>query len=310
LPYHLHKDPQLAVAELYRAWTNTDADAYALLIDHAFRVVRAIDRGDPVRLHLLELVANILRDADSLLTLPVATRWLHEATVGPRVPNRPMIAAIRTRAHVLQVHGHLDLAAAEFERALAMLPSVRFDRPDDGWSEQVDLLLRRASVELCYAQRANTKRIDRWLHHVETLPAPANPLQVLRIELQLAALSLKADGRRHSPQAMRRYDANHDRLLGALSPGPGHFSLGALNTLVRVDLQVGESPTVVARLIEDWIPQLERVSAWANQFHRLTITMERASRRGRRPIDLDVVPRVPFALRVDGTLPTSPQFLV
>ncbi|WP_328995539.1 hypothetical protein OG394_13005 [Kribbella sp. NBC_01245] len=312
LSYQLFDDAELAVGELDRAWRNSAAEAYPLLVDHAMRVTRPLRPGERIRLHLLELVVNIVRDTDSALTLPVTTRWLREAVTGAGPASRAAVAATRSRAHVLQLHGHLDLARSELDRALAVFPMVRFDRLEDRWSEYMDLLLRRAAAELCLGAAADRELTARLVRRAKDVPGALASVQLARVELNLDVLRLDLGGVRANANSAlgRRYSRRQAQLVEALDVERGRFPLGALNSLVSAAVTVGQGATGIGELIERSLPRLDVQPAWANQFYRLRLILREATAGRRRAVDPAIVPLVPYAIRVEGTLPTAAKYLV
>lgn len=76
MPYWLADQPIAAISELSRAWNNRDRAFLPLLANHALRTAHAHPEV-PVenRLHMLEVIANALRDAENLQAFVVATQW-------------------------------------------------------------------------------------------------------------------------------------------------------------------------------------------------------------------------------------------
>lgn len=303
--YTLHDEPDGAVAELDRAWRNRSADAYPLLVDHAMRLVPNLERaGARARLHLLELVANIMRDTESVLALPVATRWLREALLAWGPANRQVVAAARTRAHILQLHGFLRSAASEFDCAIHSLSGIAFDTEHDRRMELIDLLMRRACVEVARGTGADLNLLAGHLARVSYISESADHPLPVRLQLHLMALQSDSASRR------RRYEKVQEDLIRRIPMLVGAQPLAAVDTLLMCALRTRQSKAFTTELIDKLLPPLGVAHAWWNQFDRMSMRLTFAREKGISAAAPELIPTCVNLLRVEGTLPALPEFRV
>jgi hypothetical protein len=313
VPYVLHEEPAAAVAELERAWKAGAVHAYPVLIDNAFRQVPSLRRAGPaLRLRLLEIVSDILRDTESLLTLPVATMWLREARAALGPHHRHVVAATRTRGHVLQLHGHLKLAAQALDGAVHLLQSVPFASEHDRRMEWIDLLMRRGKVEVARGSAANAELLEHLLALVHAAPeARTHPLPP-RLQLHLLALRIQPESWPGSPpkRLQQRYETSQMVLLDRVDRSTGSHPLAMLDTLLISALRTGEGDAFIEHLLDQRLASITADPAYGNQLHRMRQRLVDARRRGVTRVDIAAVPETTPTLRVDGTLPDVPQYRV
>lgn len=310
VPYTLHDEPNAAVTELRRAWTAGSVDSYPLLIDHASSRAPNVNRaGVATRLLLLEIITNILRDTESLLALPASTRWLREAmtALGPR--DRQVVAAARTRAHILQLHGYLAPAADALDHLLHHLSYIRYATETERRFELIDLLLRRASVEVARREEANLDWISGALTRVSAIPEAAKHPLPARLQLHFVALRIHRE-RRPGARLRRQYESAQVMVLDRMATSSGAQPFAMVDTVLSCALLVGQGDPFIGHLLHDQLPRLGTEPAWANQFDRMRQRLTAANERGLTHSHTTDVPLVPHPLRVDGTLPTSPRYRV
>lgn len=176
----------------------------------------------------------------------------------------------------------------------------------------MDLLLRRAAAELCLGAAADRELTARLVRRAKDVPGALASVQLARVELNLDVLRLDLGGVRANANSAlgRRYSRRQAQLVEALDVERGRFPLGALNSLVSAAVTVGQGATGIGELIERSLPRLDVQPAWANQFYRLRLILREATAGRRRAVDPAIVPLVPYAIRVEGTLPTAAKYLV
>lgn len=310
MPYTLHDDPDAAVAELHRAWRSGDVDCYPLLIDHACAQAPSVSRaGTGTRLLLLEVVTNILRDTESLLALAASTRWLREAAAALGPFDRQVTAAARSRAHILQLHGYLRPAATILDGLLHHLPRVQYATEVDRRFELIDLLLRRAKVEVARREHADLDGIARSLAHVSGMPEAVNHPLPVRLQLHFTALRIQRE-RSPGTRLLRQYEAGQAAVLDRTAVSEGAQPFAMVDTVLTCALLVGQGNSFVEYLLRDHLSPLAAAPAWANQFDRMRQRLSADSGRRSTPNYAVEVPLVPHPLRVEGTLPTSPRYRV
>lgn len=275
--YELASEPGGAVTELHRAWLNKDNDAVPLLLAHATSLIRDDDAaGVEARMLLLEIGANIFRDAESLLGVEWATSWLRTAQRHCGDNDIRTVKARRTRAHVLQLHGFLSVAAEELDRAARAMRDVRVDR-DQRNAELVDLILRRSSVDVAAGGEdiANSgRRLDRAF---EIGPNEGLLPGLLRNRLHLASIhdarnrQRRAFGKRRSSGYERALE-DVDTILGGIAPGA---RVAVWDSIVVAAIRVGDTTTI--RQAVDAVSELPGRAA-PNLMRRLSLHLALAAR--------------------------------
>jgi hypothetical protein len=228
MPYTLYSDPYMAVEELRRAWKAGDVTSYPLLLSNACRLVPDLRTAGPaLRLDLLEIGCNLLRDSESLLAIGWCRAWMQEArrAQGPR--DIRIVKARRTLAHVLQLHGFLSSAATQLDRAIRELPKANVPASDAS-DELCDLLLRRSSVEVARTESANLRYASLCVEQGLERAFPALRPGLLRNRLQLASLYESRVRRRRSP-GITRGSAGYEQALAA-----SHRALGERHRLCPI----------------------------------------------------------------------------
>lgn len=309
VPYALHDDPAAAVAELGRAWVDRAVDSYPLLIDNGFAKAPTLARaGARTRLRLLEIVANILRDTESLLTLPVTTMWLREATVALGPLDRQALAAARTRAHVLQLHGYLTPAAHTLDRVLRSVPHALYADEFDRRMELIHTALRRASVEVARREAADLASLSRILGRVSDMQESS--LHPLLPRLQLHVVALEIAGQRWpTTRTRRRYETWQTVLSKRIATADSSHPLAILDTMITCALRVRQGDKYIHDLLEHHLPH-HAEPAWANLFDRMRQRLAEAQARGQIRSGAAAVPAVHHPLRVTGTLPVTSQYRI
>jgi hypothetical protein len=308
----LHPEPGRALAELERAWHDGAANAYPLLIDHAIKLIPNVRSANPLsRLRLLEIVVNILRDTESLLAIPAATMWLRESlqVVGPY--DRRIIAALRSRAHVMQLHGYLAIAARSLDEAIHRFRAIRYTSEADRRSEWIGLLTRRASVEVARGAAGDIGILTERLQQLSVLPEAANNPMMPRLQLHLQAAKIEAEGWHGSPSRPLRegYDKAQENVIRAIGSAQGAQPLAMVDTLLAAALRVGEGPKFLTWLMSDVLHPLGADIAWGNQFDRMRQRLRQTNGRVPHPDDV-ALPMVESSLRVFGTVPTVAAYRV
>ncbi|XVV00973.1 hypothetical protein ACQPW3_26575 [Actinosynnema sp. CA-248983] len=305
--YRLADTPGEAVAELHRAWRAGDREALPLLLTHAARLVPD-ERvaGVQVRLALLEVGSNLLRDSESLLAVEWTTAWLDTARRRPGT-DLHTVKARRTRAHVLQLHGFHRVAARELDLAYRSLADVRAEREFVD-AEAVDVLLRRSSVEIAVDRPDGTgPLVDRAFHHDPNeglLPG------LLRNRLHSASLREAADRGRRTFGGRRSsaYEQALDGLVAVMETVPAPRRAAVLDTMITAATRVGDLATVRTAVggIEDVLR-----TAGPNLLWRLKLHIASAARLpGLHDLADYTVPITEDPLRLPHLIPHNPRNLV
>lgn len=302
------QDPDQAISVLHQAWREGAPEALPVFLAQAIGV--ALDRnmaGTSRRLHLLEIGSNIFRDAESLEALAWTTLWIREAGAGSQTDARARINGLKTRAHVLQLHGFLDLAQRDLERSRLLLLAVQEPSPDQNLIE-VDVVLRRAAISILQGDVQSARYL---LSNATDLPKPAHMnLSKLRHDLHLESLELSRTLLRKSFRAARstRFETALSRLLAFAAAESKELPLSVMDTVIASCMRVGDTDT---------IRQTIRSSTWsltsanANVLDRLHLRLTAASKMpGLQDLRDVPFPSTHQAFRQPGAVPTQLYFLL
>jgi hypothetical protein len=302
------QDPDQAISVLHQAWSEGESEGLPVFLAQAIGV--ALDRnmaGTSRRLHLLEIGSNIFRDAESLEALAWTTLWIREAGAGSQTNARARISGLKTRAHVLQLHGFLGLAQRDLERSRVLLLAVREPSIDQDLIA-VDVVLRRAALSIL---QGDVQSARHFLSSATDLPKPAHMnLSKLRHDLHLESLELSQTLLRRSFRAARstRFETALSRLLAFAATESKELPLSVMDTVIASCMRVGDTET---------IQQTVRSSTWslasanANVLDRLRLRLAAASKMpGLRDMRDVPIPSSNQSFGQPGAVPTQLQFLL
>lgn len=276
-PYELSDEPRRAVDELRRAWQDQAREVVPILLAHAALVVGDDHVGGlDARLYVLEIGSNILRDSESLLTVPWSTAWLRTAQLHLPSTDLQLIKARRTRAHALQLHGFLDLAGLELDAARHAIGTAHAEE-EYLEAELVDLLLRRTSVDVADNPRDHRQSRDRILEAFDHNPNQGLLPGLLRNQVQLASHHDAMHRRRRTFGGTRStdYEKALGELMTVLSRSEPAARITMWDTIIASATRLGDTDTI--RQAATAITQLPRVVA-VNIVHRLQGRLEVAAR--------------------------------
>jgi hypothetical protein len=300
------------VAEFERAWANGAAEAYPILADHAFRLTPSLRvAGALPRLRLLEITVNVLRDTESLLAIPAGTMWLRESLQSVGDTDRRIIAALRGRAHILQLHGYLDVAARALDDAIHRFRDIRYTSQADRRLEWMGLVTRRVSVEVARGAAADIDMLTDQLGRLSAFDEAVDHPMLPRLQLHLQALKIAAEGWHGTPsrRLMHSYSRAQEKLIDSIARASGAQPLAMVDTLLDAALRVGEGGKLITWLMTEVLPPLGVDVAWGNQFDRMRQRLRQATRKVPDPDELGL-PMVESKLRVAGTVPAKAAYRV
>ncbi|QVI27563.1 hypothetical protein MN2019_25830 [Mycolicibacterium neoaurum] len=260
----LADEPTAAVDELERVWRANIVVAYPLLIDHALRLVPDLSAaGIETRLKLLEVIANLYRDAEVLAAITWARLWGSEvARAYPGSNDIRLIKAKRTVAHGLQVHGY-------WPASIRMLKSCEFnllrdykDHPEFAL-ELGDIRHRLLSSMLAAGEASDANTLARRLALNEDTPGPAG---VVRDALHVRSIEVQVN-RRHGARVYgSAYDAALSAAFDELAAASGARYFGLADAILHSSHRVGDWATIT-NLVEKH--SIGAPAQWANLAHRI-----------------------------------------
>lgn len=258
MPYRLADQPTAAISELSRAWNNRDRVFVPLLANHALRTAQThpeVSAED--RLHMLEVIANGLRDAENLQAFVVATQWKVLATraFGPLDPR--VWKAEGLLIHMMQIHGYTAAARRAQQRHIATFHQARFADPGDRALHVLDRFARLITIETEHPSSGSRERTQTLLHNMrvayerEQSPDVDNDFTMLRRRLEVALTDAVAASH-GQPVRGRRLDSLSAALENFGTDLQAHRALARHELLLKVD---------VAR--RDWVALRQRMGTLA-----------------------------------------------
>jgi hypothetical protein len=177
--------------------------------------------------------------------VPWATAWLREAAYHLGRRDIQVVKARRTRAHFLQLHGFLEVAALELDAARRAVGATRAEAEYRS-AELVDLLLR-TSVDVAEGSVSTLDEGRGRLHQVfDQEPNPGLMPGLLRNKLQLASIQDAANRKRRTfgDRKASAYDSAVAELMAVLerSPAPARYAMW--DSLIAAAIRVGDTDTV------------------------------------------------------------------
>lgn len=281
MPYRLDDDPATAVGELSRAWTHRDRDFVPLLANHALRTARQHpDLAIDDRLHMLEVIANALRDAENLQGFIVGTQWkmLALRAFGPEDPR--VWKAEGLPIHMAQIHGYHDFARRAQQRHIANFPRARFTDRADAALHDLDRFARQITLEMAFPTPGARERAADLTHQLRTaydrhhVHSAENAFTVLRRCLEFALCDAVTTSRGQA-LGRRPLDALVTKLEEDTSALQPHRALARYELLLKVD---------AAR--RDWRSTRERIPHIATAVHQPAAPANLAERIEQRLHDL------------------------
>jgi hypothetical protein len=170
--------------------------------------------------------------------------------------------------------------------------------------ELIDLLMRRACIEVARGAGANIDLLAAHLARVSYIPESADHPLPFRLQLHLLALQSSSASRR------RRYEKAQEDLIRRIPLLSGAQPFAAVDTLLVCALRTRQSKAFVAELLDRLLFPLGVVPAWWNQFDRMNKRLAFARERGVSTADPELIPTCVNPLRTEGTLPTLPDLRV
>jgi hypothetical protein len=308
VPYPLADDPEGAVEALHRSWLNRDRHLTPILADHALRLTAGRVAEQPeLRLAVLEVVTNALRDAESLGGFTFTRTW---AQVTAQVYGPSDFRAWKARGvliHLMQIHGYHQAALRAQRRHVATFSHVRYGDEEDYATHRMDRLARLVSLELDVGGADCVERMSRTVSVMRDLEdsggaVPAQASHILtrrRLETELARAVHHASGRR--PIRSTRLERLAEELEGQLPALATDRLLGALDLLVSVDIAYRDWPSL--RRHAETLHESVRPGAAANLVHRINYRLRHTHRLGGPEIPQAPPPFDP--LRLPDLLPRS-----
>ncbi|WP_280477733.1 hypothetical protein [Nocardia asiatica] len=274
VPYRLSTDPDVAVGELARAWSNRDREFVPLLANNALEVVRNPDIPALHRLQALEIISNALRDAENLQAFESAAAWRALALqVGGPSDYRAWKAS-SVLIHMMQIHGYTDAARVAQRRQVDSFARVEFPDDNDRAIHVYDRVARLVAIELQRDSSRSTEHAKQALRNLRDLQYANNDgtaetgFVVDRRRVEVALTEFRQQGRGQAVGTHPQFDQAVYRIEMAAAGMPPHRALAALDLLLMVDVQR-----------RDWASVRERVNtiraavsipgAPANLVHRL-----------------------------------------
>ncbi|WP_280263334.1 hypothetical protein [Nocardia abscessus] len=274
VPYRLSTDPEVAVGELARAWSNRDREFVPLLANNALEVVRNPDIPAIHRLRALEIISNALRDAENLQAFESAAAWRALAIqVGGPYDYRAWKAS-SVLIHMMQIHGYTDAARIAQRRQVDSFARVEFPDDNDRAIHVYDRVARLVAIELQRDSSRSTEQAKQALRNLRDLQYANNDgtaetgFVVDRRRVEVALTEFRQQGRGQAVRTHPQFDEAAYRIETAAAGMPPHRALAALDLLLLVDVQR-----------RDWASVRERVNtiraavavpgAPANLVHRL-----------------------------------------
>lgn len=258
MPYRLADQPIAAISELSRAWNNRDRAFLPLLANHALRTAHAHPEVSVEnRLHMLEVIANALRDAENLQAFVVATQWklLAAKAFGPLDPR--VWKAEGMLIHMMEIHGYTAAARRAQQRHIATFHQARFTDPEDRALHDLDRFARLITIETAHPTPGSRERTQTLLHHMGTAydrrqsPGTDNDFAMLRRRLEVALTDAVAESR-GQPVRGHRLDSLSAAMENFGTDLQAHRALARHELLLKVD---------VAR--RDWVTLRQRTEALA-----------------------------------------------
>lgn len=304
----LHDDPDYALQEVDRAWRARDLAVLPLLLRTAVDLIP--DRataGALRRQHLLELGSNILRDAESLAALAWTSLWVSEVDNEDAASLRAVVNGRKTKAHILQLHGFVNVAAMELQ-----LASQTFTQLQGGIEDfdllQADLIVRRTATDVLLSQTdAGRTRVERLL---DSAAPQRMRLSARRYQLHLESDAVARTKQRRTFGATRasRYAASLERLIEEVAVLPDEAQMSVLDTIVASAIRVGD-----VRTIRDVVDRVDwnQVHPQPNIAHRLNGRLRLAAKLpGLSDLGDIVLADHEHPLAPQGASPTRLEFLL
>ncbi|KXP08823.1 hypothetical protein AXK60_09175 [Tsukamurella pseudospumae] len=270
----LESDPAEALRQLEHAWRIGDFAALPLLLQHALSAAPdPVSVGPNLRAWLLEVGANIFRDAESLMALTWTSAWIREATADAPGARRIAANGRKTRAHVLQLHGFLDAAGDELKLATEAFAEVDH-RIEDYQIIKADLQVR--SVALA-ALSGDVVLAHDLLEKIEDNVSDQMKLGAQRYRLQIESMAVARTLQRRSFSRVRaaKYEHALSRLSAALPSVPADRRLTVVDTVIAAAVRVGDVASI--RTFVDQIDWVE-ASAQPNIKFRLAGRLKQAAK--------------------------------
>lgn len=269
-------DPHDALNELENAWRRGERGVLPLLLSHAYDLIPdAHAAGLGSRIRLLEIGSNLFRDAESIAGIGWASAWIVDARLDQQVDVRAIVNGLKTRAHILQLHGFHAKALEDLKKAKHFFSKMS-DMYDDRTLIGVDIGIRAVAVNLLSGNLVEARS------QLETLSdeAPTERMKISTARHQLHLESMNAaesiERRVFRGKYARTYEKARDVLMEFSRIGPHSAFPAVADTIIASAARVGDVSTI--RQIAEEIPyRMTRGPLAANTLARLEGRVRRAS---------------------------------
>lgn len=237
-------DPVRSLDQLEQAWQRGEHHALPLLLSVAGSLIPDVSAaGVSVRQRFLEIGSNIFRDVESAAGIGWTTAWILDSLKHDPTPERALVSGLKTRAHLLQIHGYLRLAAADLSRAATFLKTLNPGYEDSDLIAD-DVLVRGASIDILRHEtqlaRASLTRLG------ESNTSERMRISTRRLRAHLVSTEAASHIQRLTPNRRQSsaYESAIEDLLDLLHTGPIQARMSTLDTLIASAMRVGDSSLI------------------------------------------------------------------